>query len=137
MERSTSSGNHGGAWATWVAFAGVMLMLIGVFNVIGGLAAVFSDQYWAIEEGRLFVFDFTIWGIILMVFGVLMIAGGWGLVNLRPWARWFSVVLAFWNAAGHIVFFPAQPLLSTIMIAVDIAIIYALTVRWGDVVESM
>lgn len=136
MERSTGS-NRGGAWATWVAFAGVMLMLIGVFNVIGGLAAAFSDQYWAIDEGQLFIFDFTIWGIILMLFGVLMVAAGWGLVNLRPWARWFAVFLAFWNAAGHVAFFPAQPLLSTIMIAVDVAIIYALTVRWDEVVEAM
>ena len=46
LEVEVGSENGGGsaAWATWVAFAGVMLMLIGVFSVIAGLAALFEDD---------------------------------------------------------------------------------------------
>jgi len=48
-------------WSGWILFAGIMMLLIGAFNVLQGLAAVFSDDYYAVTEDKLLVFDFTAW----------------------------------------------------------------------------
>ncbi len=134
-DRQLRGGGQG--WATWVAFAAVVMMLIGVFNVIGGLAALFSDTYWAIDDGSLILFDFTAWGVIWIIFGVLMVTAGWGLVNVSDWARWFAIFLVFWNAAAQVVVLPARPLLSLMLIAIDVLILFALTARWEEVRRAM
>lgn len=133
------SGQKGSAgWASWVAFAGLMMMLIGIFDIIGGLGAVFSDTYFAtIQEGELLLTDYTGWGILMMVFGVLLIAAGWGLINGSGWARVFAIVLIFLHAAGHVAYFPAAPFWSLLIILIDVFILFALTVRWDSAQRAL
>jgi hypothetical protein len=128
--------HHGGAWATWVAFAGVMMITLGIFDILGGFAALFSDDYFAVREDGLLVENFKVLGIIHMCFGALLIAVGWALLSLRPWARLTAIVLVIANAAVHVAFLNAQPIWSLIMIAIDVLVVYALTVRWQDVKEA-
>lgn len=132
MEQS----NHGGAWATWVAFAGVMMITLGIFDVLGGFAALFSDDYFAVREDGLLVENYKVLGVTHMAFGVLLAAVGWALLSLRPWARFAAIVLVIANASVHVAFLNAQPIWSLIMIAIDVLVIYALTVRWEAVKEA-
>jgi hypothetical protein len=129
--------HHGGIWATWVAFAGLMMIILGIFDVLGGVAALFSDDYFAVGEDGLIVENYKVLGAIHLAFGVLLAATGWALVNLRPWARATAIVLAIANAAVHVAFLNAQPIWSLIMIAIDVLVLYALTVRWTDVKQAM
>ena len=124
---------HGGAWATWVAFAGIMMITLGLFDVLGGVAALFSDDYFAVTKEGLLVENYKALGVIHLSFGVLLIAVGWALLQLRTWARLAALVLVIANAAVHVAFLNAQPIWSLIMVAIDVLIIYALTVRWEDV----
>ena len=39
-------------WSGWILFAGIMMLLIGAFNVLQGLAAIFSDDYYVAKERR-------------------------------------------------------------------------------------
>jgi hypothetical protein len=129
MERET----HGGAWATWVAFAGIMMITLGIFDVLGGFAALFSDDYFAVDKEGLLVENYKVVGVIHLAFGVLLVAVGWALLKLRTWARITALILVIANAALHVAFLNAQPIWSLIMVAIDVLIIYALTVRWEDV----
>ncbi|MBM3665910.1 MAG: hypothetical protein FJW90_00235 [Actinobacteria bacterium] len=130
MERGTS---HGGAWATWVAFAGIMMITLGIFDVLGGFTALVSDDYFAVTKDGLLIENYKVFGFIHLVFGVLLVAVGWALLQLRTWARITALVLVIANAALHVAFLNAQPIWSLIMVAIDVLIIYALTVRWEDV----
>jgi hypothetical protein len=130
MERESA---HGGAWATWVAFAGIMMITLGIFDVLGGVAALFSDDYFAVTKDGLLVENYKVWGVIHASFGVLLISVGWAMLQLRTWARMTALVLVIANAAVHVAFLSAQPIWSLIMVAIDVLIIYALTVRWEDV----
>lgn len=121
-----------GAWAGWVTFAGIMLALIGFFDILQGITALTDDSYFVIREGDLLVFDFTAWGWILIIWGVLLIVGGIGLLYTKGWARWFAIALAFINAIAQIGFLAAYPIWSTIVIALDVFVLYALTARWQD-----
>lgn len=129
MERDA----HGGVWATWIAFAGIMMITLGIFDVLGGFAALFSDDYFAIRKDGLLIGNYKLLGVIHLCFGVLLAGVGWALLKLRPWARFAAIVLLVANAAVHVAFLNAQPVWSLIMVAIDVLVIYALTVRWADV----
>ena len=49
------------------------------------------------------------------------------------WARWVAVVLAGLNAIGNVGFLTVQPIWTTLIIALDILVIYQLTARWEAV----
>ena len=124
---------HGGAWATWVAFAGIMMITLGIFDVLGGVAALFSDDYFAVTKDGLLISNYKVLGAIHLGFGVLLAAVGWALLKLAPWARFTAIIVVVANAASHVAFLNAQPIWSLIMVAIDVLVVYALTVRWEDV----
>ncbi len=121
-----------GAWAGWIAFAGIMLALIGFFDILQGITALTNDEYFVVAQGDLLVFDFTTWGWILLIWGALLILAGVGLFRAQGWARWFGVVLVFVNAIAQIAFLAAYPIWSTILIALDVFVLFALTARWDE-----
>ncbi len=122
-----------GAWASWVAFAGIMLMLIGVFSVIAGLAAVSDDGYMtATAKDEVFLLNFTSLGVIWIVIGVLKCWAGWALIQGRTWARVLTGILVFISAISHMLDMTSQPFFSLLMIVVDLVILYAVTVRWEE-----
>ena len=125
--------HHGGVWATWLAFAAILMITLGIFDVLGGVAALFSDDYFAVREDGLLVENYKVVGFAHLCFGVLLVAVGWGLIKLRPWARGVAIVVLIANAALHVAFLNAQPIWALVMISIDVLVIYALTVRWADV----
>ena len=125
------------AWAGWVAFAGIMLILTGFFDILQGLTALLNDEYYAIRSGQLLVFDFTAWGWIWLIWGIVLIAAGFGVLRGVGAARWFAIVAVFINAIGEIAFLNAFPIWSTIVIALDVFVIFALTARWSEARAAM
>jgi hypothetical protein len=119
-------------WAGWVAFAGIMLVLIGFFDILQGLTALFNDEYFVVRKGDLLVLDFTAWGWITLIWGLVLIAAGLGLLGGRGWARWFAILAVFVNTIAQIAFLAAYPIWSTIIIALDVFVLYALTARWDE-----
>jgi|tagenome__1003787_1003787.scaffolds.fasta_scaffold19987186_2 hypothetical protein len=130
--RSGSGVEPSAAWGGWIAFAGIMLVLTGFFDILQGLTALLNDEYFAIRNGQLLVFDFTAWGWIWLLWGIVLIAAGFGLLRGVGAARWFAVIAVFINAIGQIAFLNAFPIWSTIVIALDVFVIFALTARWGE-----
>ena len=135
-----SAANRGGSYtrpsrglAGMVAFAGIMLALTGFFDILQGLTALFNDEYFAVRGGELLVFDFTAWGWITLIWGLALVAAGLGLLAGRGGARVFAIVVVFVNMIVQIAFLAAYPIWSTIIIALDVFILYALTARWDDV----
>jgi len=114
-------------WAGMVIFAGTLLLLVGGFNVIYGLVALFKDQVLVTTKAGLVAFDVTTWGWITLIIGIVQILVGFGLFGGRTWAVVAGVVLAVLNGFNQIAFLQAQPVWSTIIIAIDVLIIYALT----------
>lgn len=125
-------GGGSAAWATWVAFAGVMLMLIGVFSVIAGLAAAFEDDYFVKGpfDGEVLVMSTQAIGLIWIALGVLKVLTGYALIQGREWARVVTVILCFLNAVVDIAVLGQQPFLSIVLIALNVTVIYAVTVKW-------
>jgi hypothetical protein len=121
-------------WTGWVAFASCMMILLGTFQAIEGLVAIFDDGYYRVTQSGLVVnVDYTVWGWVHLVLGILAVGAGIGLLQGRNWARMVVIVLAGLSAIVNLGFLSAYPIWSTIVIAFDVIVIYALTVRWKDV----
>lgn len=119
------------AWSGWVAFAACTLLVLGVLNLFQGFAALFEDDYFVTASGQLLVWSYDTWGVILLIFGGLQLLVGMGLLTGATWARVVGAALAMLNIIGQIGFLAAHPVWSVVVIALDVVVLFALTVRWG------
>ena len=121
-------------WVGWIVFAAVIAITMGIYEAIIGLVAIFNDDYYLVGSSGLVVsLDYTVWGWAHLLLGVAAVAGGVGLMQGRGWGRIVVIGLAALSAVVNLGFLAAYPLWSTIVIAFDIIVIYALTVHWNEV----
>jgi len=131
-----SARNQPTGWVGWVYFASLMMMLVGGFQAIAGLVALFKDDFYLVTERSLLVFNYTTWGWVHLVMGLVIFAAGVALMNGATWARMVGVFLAGLSLFANMAFFSAYPLWSILMIVIDVLVIYALTVHGGEVREE-
>jgi hypothetical protein len=118
------------AWAGWIMFAGVMMILLGVFQAMEGLVALVNDDYYAVTRSGLVVSaDFTVWGWVHLLLGLVVAAAGLGVMIGQMWARVVGIIVALLSAIVNLGFLAAYPVGSTIIITIDVLVIYALTVH--------
>ena len=121
-------------WVGWIAFAGVLMIILGALHAFQGLVAIFKDEYFLVSSSGLAVkLDFTAWGWIALIVGVVVIVAGLCVMAGQLWARIVGVVVASLSLIGNFAFLAAYPLWSLIMIALDIVIIMALTVHGSEI----
>jgi hypothetical protein len=113
----------------WVAFAGVMLLLVGAFNVVVGLVALFRSDLFVAAPAGLLVFSLTGWGWVHLIGGVLLVITGLGVFSGNAIARVAAVVLAGLNALAQLTFLPEYPLWAVLVIVLDVVVIAALLTR--------
>ena len=118
----------------WLAFGGWMLVLVGAFNLITGLTALFRPDYYLVTGGDLLVLGFGAWAWIWLAFGVLQVAAGAGCLGGQSWARITGIGLAGLSAIGHLAFLAAFPLSELAAIALAVLVMYALVVPDDDAV---
>ncbi|MBB3664892.1 MULTISPECIES: DUF7144 family membrane protein [Prauserella salsuginis group] len=117
--------------AGWVAFASIMLVLVGLFNVLFGLVALFEQDYYLVGSAGLLVFDLTGWGWIHLIIGGAAVLAGVALTTGATWARAVAAGLAGLNALAQVAFLPAFPAWSLVAIALDVLVIWAVVVHAG------
>ena len=114
----------------WVTFAGVMLMIVSIMNVIGGIGAI-DDSKVYVGNAHYTFGDLHTWGWILLVTGVVQGLAAFGIWAGNQFARWLGVGFASLNMLAQFLFLPAFPLWCIAMIAVDTMVIYGLAVHGG------
>jgi hypothetical protein len=112
----------------WRAFAGLIFYLVGAFNVIGGLAAIFKDEYFLASANQLLLVDYNVWGWFLLIIGVVQLLVGHGVMRDRSWAKVVGVLLCLLSAMLHIAFLVAFPIFGLLTISLSIAVVYGLVV---------
>jgi hypothetical protein len=130
-----SNGRQVTGWAGWVYFAGFLMVLMGIFEIINGLAALLNDKYFLVRNNNLVVFDYTTWGWIHLVLGIVVLMAGMAVINGRLWGRLFAVLLAILSFVANFTFIAAYPFWSVTIMTIDLFIIYALTVHGSETAE--
>jgi hypothetical protein len=125
-------------WVGWAVFAAIMMILIGILDIIGGLIAIFDDDFVFVGGARsgVYVVDESAWGWWTLVVGILLMFAGFAVLRGALWGRTIGVVLAGLNAIGHITIIASHPIWSTLIIILDVLIIYALIVHGGELRED-
>jgi hypothetical protein len=117
-------------WVGWIVFAAVMMIMVGVLHAIEGFVALFKDTYYLVHpSGLVLSFNYTAWGWVQIIVGLLVAGAGVGLFRGQMWARIVGVGAALLSLLANFTFASAYPVWSIIMITVDVLIIYALTVH--------
>jgi hypothetical protein len=120
--------------AGWIGFAGILMVIVGSIDFIQGLIALFEDEYYVVTGSGFLVFDLTGWGWIMLIWGVLLVLAGLGLLGGQGWARWFAIVVVALNFVAQLGFLgnSQYPLWSLTVVALNVVVLYALTARWSE-----
>ena len=111
----------------WISFAGVMLLIIGIMNVIGGIAAI-DDANVYVKDAHYVFGDLQTWGWVILITGSLQALTAVGLFTGSQAARWVGVGFVSVNLLAQLLMLPAYPLLSLALFGVDLLILFALLV---------
>ena len=124
--RTQSAGVSESAVGGYV-FAGVVLIMVGCFQAIVGLAAILEDEFFVVSPNYVFEVDATTWGWIHLLLGLLVAFAGYALFAARTWARVIGVTFAVLSAIANFFFIPYYPFWAILIISLDIWVIWALT----------
>lgn len=120
--------------AGWVMFAGVLLVMIGTFNVIDGIAAISKSHFYVANAHYVFG-DLKTWGWVVLCLGALQVLVGLGVFAKNQFARWTGVLVLSLNALAQLLMMPSYPFWALSMFAVDILALYGL-VAYGSRVAN-
>jgi hypothetical protein len=120
------------AWTGWVTSAASLLVVLGLLNIFQGLLALLHEGYFIVPGDDLVLVSYDAWGVLLGLWGCLLLLTGMALASGRGWARWRPGVAVTVNIVAQIGVLPSRPILAATLIALDVVVLYALTVRWRE-----
>ena len=120
---ASESRGAGGAF-----FAGVLMIVVGIFGALEGLAAIIKDSFFVATPNYWINVDVTSWGWIHLVLGALVALVGFAVLAGQTWARVIGIILAALSAFANFMFMPYYPFWAILIIAIDIWVIWALCV---------
>lgn len=112
----------------WIGFAGIMLILVGFFNVIDGIAAIGNANYLV---NQLLFANLDAWGWFFLIWGIFQIFAGFAIMNGSTWGAIAGIVTAFVNAIAQLSWARTYPVWAISAVVLDVLIIYALVVYGG------
>jgi len=125
-----------GAVAGWVLFAGALIFIVGVLDIIQGLVAIFKKEVYAVgESGLILTTNYSTWGWMLLIWGIVMALAALSLFAGGGFGRWFAIIVVAVNMIGQFAWFPAYPLWSMVAIGLSVAVLWALTAGWSELAE--
>ena len=108
-----------------IIFASVLLLVIGFFNMIYGIAAI-ANSHVFVANAHYVVGNLRAWGWITLIISVLQLVAAAGILAGNQLARWFAVAVVGLNAIDMMFFLPAYPFWALTIIALDVVALYGL-----------
>jgi hypothetical protein len=123
----------GSGWATgWIAFAGVMMIMIGIFQAVDGIVGILDDDFYFAGQNYTYELSTTAWGWIHLILGIIVVLAGIGLFTGNMAARIVAVTLAVLSSIANFLWLPYYPVWSIIVIALNVTVIWAVTAHGGE-----
>jgi len=114
------------AGAGWVAFAAIMMIIVGVFGALEGLAAIVKSGFYHVPPHYYVNLNAKGWGWIHLIIGIILVLAGLSLFRGSTWARVVGIFLASVSAISNFLFIPFYPIWSLVIIAINVFVIWAL-----------
>jgi hypothetical protein len=122
-------------WVGWIGFASLMLTLAGFFHILAGIVALFKDDVFVTAHSNVWVLDYSQWGWIHILGGILALLAAGSLASGQMFGRIFAVLVALASAVASMAFVPVYPIWSIMIVAVDILVIWAVIAHGTEVRE--
>ena len=134
--RYPSPGPEPSGWAVgFTVFAAVMMLMVGAWQALAGLIAIFENEFYVPTRNYIFQFDATSWGWIHLVVGLIVALAGWGILSGQTWARVVGITIAAFSATTNFLFIPYYPFWAILIITLDVFVIWALTAHGREFKE--
>lgn len=114
----------------WIIFAGTMLAIVGVLNIIYGIAAISDSRFYA-RDVEYIISGLNTWGWIVLIIGILQMGAAISIWGGTEWGRWVGIATAGLNAIAQLILIAGFPFSALAIFAVDILIIYGLVAYGG------
>ncbi len=111
------------------------MIVVGIFQAIAGLVAIVNDGFYVVGPDYVFQFNRTSWGWIHLIIGLIVLASGFGVFTGNVLARTVGVFAAVISMISVFMWLPWYPFWGFVVLAIDVAVIWALTVHGRDIVE--
>ena len=125
--RDAREGRAKGHGYGFVLFAAILLVIIGCFNLVDGIAAVTNSHVFTRHAHYVFG-NLRTWGWATLIIGALQLLAAVGTLTTDQIARWFAVAVLGLNAIEQMFFIPSYPFWSIIIIAMDVVALWGLCV---------
>jgi uncharacterized membrane protein len=122
-------------WQRWVAFAGVVLVLVGLYEFMEGLVGILNPGYYVAASRLPVHLSQQAWGWAHLVLGVVAVVAGLGVFAGNTLARVVGVVVALLSAVVNLAWLRSYPAWGVVVIALDVIVIYALTVHGRELAD--
>ena len=123
------------AWVGWVWFGVALMAMVGIFDIVSGLVAIFDDNFLVGAAGKVFVLDATAWGWTTLIVGAIVLFAAAAVMRGATWGRAIAVIMATLNCVGQLSIIRAYPIWALLVIMLDVFVIYALIVHGGELRE--
>jgi len=139
--RGRSLDTNRSGWAVgWTYFAGFMMIMLGIWHAVAGLSSIIKKTVYTpggqLGDGYFLRFDVSTWGWIHLILGIVIVLAGFWLFTGAVWARTIGVILAILSALAGFAWLPYYPVWGILMVAIAVAVIWALTVHGRDVASD-
>ena len=127
------SDDRSGMAVGFTAFAGLMMILIGLWDIVAGFAGIIHNDFYAVSSNYVFHFNTSAWGWINLLVGLVVLLAGVGIFGGAVWARTVGVIIALFAAVESFMFIPVYPLWGITLVAISVFVIWALTAHGRDI----
>lgn len=135
MAKQTDVEVETSGWMGWIGFAAIMLALVGIFHMIAGFVALFQEDVYTVTDNAVWVFDYSQWGWIHIIGGLLAFLAAGSLLQGNMYGRVIAVLVAMASVVANMAFVPIYPIWSLLMVTVGILVIWAVMVHGGELQE--
>jgi hypothetical protein len=113
----------------WAYFAGVMLGINALLNVIYGIGAINNANFY-LNDAKYVFSGLNTWGWVLLISGAIQLCAAVSIFGGTAWGRWVGVATAGVNSIAQLLFLPSSPFLALVLFTIDILIMYGLIAQW-------
>lgn len=127
METTQNRGTQGRpVLSGWVTFAGAMAAIVGIWNLLSGIAAIAEDDQTEELAEVLYGIDIGVWGWFWLIVGILQVITAWLIFIRNPIGQILGVLFATISASLAVFAIFVAPLWALGVLAIDVAVIWAL-----------
>ena len=118
-----------------VTFASVMMFVVAGLEALAALFAFAGTGWWVTEAGNLVYANLFFWGILDAIIALIALYAGVDLLRGGEYGLVMGFVFAGLGAIRWLFVIPAAPILSVVVIALCVMVIYGLA-RYTEQLES-